>query len=352
MQNERQNLFVIKKVSDRKKTTKPEDSKTPMKQKKYIKRKIFALNSIIPRPLYNNINFQNLLQIQQGESNMEEMEINCKNCNPRIVISSSNCREIQIYKGEFIYSLNKLDIPIRSSLANHQISERSRASMVNWMFEVLSLYRSSLKTVFIAVSIMDKYHSCCPYLLSSQSVYLTGVTCMYIASSLEDYYPLKLSIISKNISHNAFSPQEIIKKEIEICKIVEYNLISPLILEFIEFYIEILKNLIKYEITEQTLFILLAIRKDAIEFGKKILYNSLLLELKHLDLAFSCIFLSIMKYEKRIVRKHLTIMIEQLIKIVDLRQIQYTISQILIFFYEFQTSFEGMDNYKTFTFSC
>ncbi len=98
---------------------------------------------------------------------------------------------------------------IKNMYEKHDIEDRIRTKMVDWMIEVLFAYKSDQQTLFLSVALMDMYIKKCPTVLESSDIHLVGVTCMYIMSKFEDIYPLRIVSVHQKISHRSFSEYKI-----------------------------------------------------------------------------------------------------------------------------------------------
>jgi len=130
----------------------------------------------------------------------------------------------------------KLKIP-NNFLSKHKIDPNIRTKMVDWMIEVLVVYHSDEPTLFLAVHIMDQYFAKSKAALSNNDVHLIGITCLFIASKMEDIIPLRMSHVRSKIGHNKFSEAEIKKKEKQILEAIGYDLITSSTAEFIKTFI-------------------------------------------------------------------------------------------------------------------
>ncbi len=119
--------------------------------------------------------------------------------------------------------------------------------MVDWMVEVLTAFKCSDQTFFLAVNLMDRYFDA----LSSQNITLelhelhtTGVVCMFMASKYEDVYPLLMKTVFNKIGHQKISVDAIRNKEMDILRALGFQLGGyPTPLEFLTSYVEkILKD--------------------------------------------------------------------------------------------------------------
>lgn len=89
-------------------------------------------------------------------------------------------------------------------LKSHKINGVYRAKMVDWMVEVLSAFKCSDQTFFIAVNLMDRYFDALAkqgIILDLNELHLTGVVCMFMASKYEDVYPLLMKTVFNKIGH-------------------------------------------------------------------------------------------------------------------------------------------------------
>ena len=62
--------------------------------------------------------------------------------------------------------------------------------MIDWMFEVLTAFKMSEQTFFLAVQYMDRYIAESEKLLDLSQLHLIAITCMFLASKFEDISPL------------------------------------------------------------------------------------------------------------------------------------------------------------------
>lgn len=109
-------------------------------------------------------------------------------------------------------------------LKNHSISPYTRAKMIDWMVEVLSAFKSSDQTFFVAVGIMDSFMKHNQKRLVSNEMHLLGVTSVFIASKIEETPPIKIKVASDKISHKRLSPESIEKMEEVILETLNFSL--------------------------------------------------------------------------------------------------------------------------------
>ncbi len=145
------------------------------------------------------------------------------------------------YSSSILNSLLVDEIYQENFLSTHKITERMRSRMVDWMIEVLTNYRCDQSTFFEAVNLMDRYFKTAGEkgkCLLPEELHIIGVTSMFLASKYQDIYPLRLRIVHEKIAHKKLSCQEIIKKEQELARLLQYNIGLPTMWDFINLFIE------------------------------------------------------------------------------------------------------------------
>lgn len=75
---------------------------------------------------------------------------------------------------------------MNSILKNHEITERLRAKMIDWMIEVLKIYKQKEQTIFKSIFIMDLFFIKCPEKIKNSQLHLIGTVCLMIASKNEE----------------------------------------------------------------------------------------------------------------------------------------------------------------------
>lgn len=98
--------------------------------------------------------------------------------------------------------------------ANH------RGKMVDWMIQVFRVFdNTSDKTLFIAVDIIDRFFESLQKtgrVLLKEEFHKYGLTCIYIASKLEDEFPITMDQITIEAGHNRVPASEIVQAEREV----------------------------------------------------------------------------------------------------------------------------------------
>jgi hypothetical protein len=123
-------------------------------------------------------------------------------------------------------------------LDRHNITERMRSKMIDWMIEVLGNYNCDDNTFFLSVNIMDRYFSHCEEILKPEDLHIIGICSMFIASKFYDIFPIKLKMMTDKVSHGKFRPEEIKQMEERIIKTLGYCVYTSTIHDFINHYVE------------------------------------------------------------------------------------------------------------------
>mmetsp|Transcript_32597 Transcript_32597/g.24083 ORF Transcript_32597/g.24083 Transcript_32597/m.24083 type:complete len:134 (-) Transcript_32597:236-637(-) len=122
---------------------------------------------------------------------------------------------------EHLKTLSEINGIEEGHMKNHRINGTYRAKMVDWMVEVLTAFKCSDQTFFLAVVLMDRYFSCLnsgprARTLELQELHITGIACMFIASKYEDVYPLLMKTVFNKIGHAKIPAEAIKERELDI----------------------------------------------------------------------------------------------------------------------------------------
>jgi Cyclin, N-terminal domain len=116
--------------------------------------------------------------------------------------------------------------------------------MVDWMVEVLTTFKNSDQTFFLAINMMDRFFKINEKPLPAGDLHLTGIVSMFIASKYEEIVPLMMKTVVNKIGHNKFLLRQIEDKELEILRVIGYKVGAPTVKEFLDRFLEELSDLI------------------------------------------------------------------------------------------------------------
>ncbi len=158
--------------------------------------------------------------------------------------------------------------------------------MVDWMVEVLSTFKGSDQTFFLATSIMDRYFKKSEQQFRGSELHLGGILSMFIASKYEDITPIYMKTLVSKIGHNKFSRDTFETKEIQMLQTLSFKVGAPTILEFLDRYFE------ECKITNTKL------RSICLYIAKMIIHNYELSQLPVSQLAAAALFVGLRIVEK------------------------------------------------------
>ncbi|KAH1015773.1 hypothetical protein HUJ04_007108 [Dendroctonus ponderosae] len=99
---------------------------------------------------------------------------------------------------------------------------RMRAILLDWVMEVCEVYHLRRVTYYLTVDYFDRFLSLRPDVPKSQ-LQLVGITCLFIASKLEEVYPPRLSEFSY-VCDGACTPEDILNCELLILNSLGWDL--------------------------------------------------------------------------------------------------------------------------------
>lgn len=105
------------------------------------------------------------------------------------------------------------------------INERMRGVLVDWLVEVHYKFKLYPETLFLCVSLMDRYLSK-RHNISRSSLQLVGVTCLLIASKYEDIYAPEIKDVV-HICDKTYRKEEILQMEVNILNTLQFEITAP-----------------------------------------------------------------------------------------------------------------------------
>lgn len=130
-----------------------------------------------------------------------------------------------LYKAE---TLNKLEPYMYKQ---EDINARMRAILVDWLVEVHMKFRLVPETLYLCVSIIDRYCSKVDVLRSK--LQLIGVTALLVACKHEEIYPPEVRDCVY-ITDRAYNRQEVLDMEQDILKVLDWKISRPTAFPFLD----------------------------------------------------------------------------------------------------------------------
>ena len=185
----------------------------------------FLLSSIKDNKKNSKENYiKSIKSLNEFYSNLESKKLFCQ-----------YAKDIEI----LMKKIDKTTLKIPSNfLKRHKISKELRMKMINWMIEVLTIYKCSEETFFLSVNILDLYIFKSKTILFNEEIHLIGLISMFIASKFEDIYFIPLYDIEYNIGYNNFTKEQLKNMELKILKVINFeNIFNTSVYDFLKIYL-------------------------------------------------------------------------------------------------------------------
>ena len=169
-------------------------------------------------------NIKSIKSINEFYSNLESKKIFCQ-----------YAKDIEI----LIKKIDKTTLNIPPNfLKRHKISKELRMKIINWMIEVLTIFKCSEETFFLSVNLLDLYIFKSKQILFNEDIHLIGLICMFIASKFEDIYFIPISDIENTIGYNYFNKEQIKSMELKILNVISFdNIFNTSVYDFLQIYL-------------------------------------------------------------------------------------------------------------------
>lgn len=118
----------------------------------------------------------------------------------------SHCRSLQSLPVPPLCVQVRCQPKVGYMLKQPDITSSMRSVLVDWLVEVVDEFTLQSRTLYLAVSLIDRFLSRMSVLRSK--LQLVGSTAMYIAAKIEEIYPPELSDFAY-ITDNTYTPQQV-----------------------------------------------------------------------------------------------------------------------------------------------
>lgn len=115
---------------------------------------------------------------------------------------------------------------------------RMRAILLDWLIEVSEVYKLRRETFYLAVDYIDRYLSNVNQFVPKNHLQLIGVTCLFIASKVEEIYPPKISEFAY-ITDSACNEDDILRQELVVLACLVWNMHPTTALGWAAMYMQI-----------------------------------------------------------------------------------------------------------------
>ena len=113
--------------------------------------------------------------------------------------------------------------------------------MVQWMREVLKVFKSPLDCFYTAVTIMDRYLDEKKQSIKLEELHEIGVTSIFIASKYTEIEPLTLDLMQRKASHGKITKKQILVREMDVLNTLKFRISVPTAQECVTIFFAVLK---------------------------------------------------------------------------------------------------------------
>eukprot|EP00088_Acartia_fossae_P024761 TRINITY_DN25654_c0_g1_i1.p1 TRINITY_DN25654_c0_g1~~TRINITY_DN25654_c0_g1_i1.p1 ORF type:complete len:413 (-),score=86.25 TRINITY_DN25654_c0_g1_i1:157-1395(-) len=203
---------------------KPKKGQKVVQQSKIPKAKVEeskAKKKVPTRP----INYSEIIRSREEVSDLPEGVIN-------IDIEDG----LYDYAADVIVYLSSLESEFKLKpdfLKGGSTTQHMRSMLVDWIVQVQHYLRLSQETLYLSIKMIDLVIS--KRDIPSDKLQLVGISCILIASKMEEYYPADIrKLIS--LTSDSYTKKQVLKMEIVIINVLNYQMYFPEIMPFLKRY--------------------------------------------------------------------------------------------------------------------
>ena len=121
---------------------------------------------------------------------------------------------------------------------NHPgLLSRMRAILLDWLIEVCEVYKLHRETYYLTLDYLDRYLTT-KQNISKNQLQLIGITCLFIASKVEEIYPPKLHEFAY-VTDSACTEDDILQQEILVLQTLNWNITPVTIMGWVSIYMQL-----------------------------------------------------------------------------------------------------------------
>jgi len=172
-------------------------------------------------------------------------------------------------------------------LAGSPITGKMRGVLVDWLVEVQQQFRLLQETLFITMSIIDRYLCVEGKTVHRSQLQLVGVSAMFLAAKVEEIFAPEISDFVY-ITDNAYTGEEIRHMELKILNALNFDLCRPISLNFLRRFskagdVDLVQHSIAKYILEQALLDYSMVSYQPSHMAASALYLSLVMTEKEVS---------------------------------------------------------------------
>jgi cyclin B len=185
-----------------------------------------------PPPIPRRTSKDDLVDLPQWAARLDEADQQDLD-SPQFVAEYAS--DIVVNLREIENDLEKVD----GYMARQQdVNEKMRSILVDWLVEVHLKFKLGNETLFLTVSLLDRYLAVRS--VKRSKLQLTGVTCMLIAAKFEEIYAPEVRDFV-NITDKAYSRNEILDMEVAILQALKFRIQTVSSFFFLQRFLQVMR---------------------------------------------------------------------------------------------------------------
>jgi len=108
-----------------------------------------------------------------------------------------------------------------------------RSMLVDWLIQVQHFMKMSQETLYLTIIMIDTVLS--KRDIQSDKLQLVGISCLFMASKLEEYYPADIEKLI-SLTSDSYTKKQVLRMELVIFELLEHQLYFPEIMPFLKRY--------------------------------------------------------------------------------------------------------------------
>ena len=117
------------------------------------------------------------------------------------------------------------------------LQPRMRAILLDWLIEVCEVYKLHRETYYLTIDYIDRYLTTKKN-ISKNQLQLIGITCLFIASKVEEIYPPKLHEFAY-VTDSACTEDDILQQEVLILQALNWSITPVTIMGWVSIYMQL-----------------------------------------------------------------------------------------------------------------
>ena len=138
-----------------------------------------------------------------------------------------NSQLVETYGANILLTIFRTEQENSTGIERHEIKGRHRRQMIDWMREILEVFKSPAETFYLSVTILDRYLDQKKATLELSELHEIGVTSLFIASKQSEIEPLTLDLMHKKAAHGKISEDQIKRRERDILNTLKFRTSVP-----------------------------------------------------------------------------------------------------------------------------